>query len=235
MTMKERERLRLAVGTFLFLPIIVFAVGSLIISLLITPIPLYQDYFVMAQLYLIILAFIFLGIFYLLTKKSFDPVFVTFFIGVACTITLNALWGGWHEMGGTKITWPGGIIVANFAYWGMQFFFTAMIPILIYIGIKLYAKEVAFSYGYLFGLMIVGIGTYITWSLLNEFGIFFIWGLENFTPEIATWFPANMWFLGVPWMFWTAPLTITIIIIGYLIMRRYRKKMIAKLGKEYPD
>ena len=61
----------------------------------------------------------------------------------------------------------------------------------------------------------MGIFTYITWSLLNEYGIFIIWGLENFNPEVAVWFPEDLWFLGVPWMFWTAPLGIIGIILGF--------------------
>ena len=215
----------LTIICFLFLPTIVFLVGSFVICQIYIPLPLYEDYFVRSLIYLIFIASILSGILYLLTFKSFDPVFVAFFIGLASGITLNALWGGIMEMAhqAGELGTPFVQIVMDFAYWGLQFFFTAMTPILIYIAIKLYPEKAAFSYRYLFGLMIVGVGTYITWSLLNEFGIFFIWGLENFTPEVATWFPPETWILGVPWIFWSVFLSIALILVGYWIMKRRKK------------
>jgi hypothetical protein len=226
--MEKTGRLRLAFISLLFLPTIVFLIGSFFISRILTPLPLYIGYVSRALIYLIFIALLLSAFVILLTIRPFDPVFVAAFIGIACGITLNALWGGIMEMANQAGVLSTTFVqtVMDFAYWGLQFFFTAMTPILMYIAIKLYPEKVAFSYRYLFGLMIVGVGTYITWSLVNEYRIFFIWGLENFTPAIATWFPPETWILGVPWIFWTAPLSIGLILIGYWIMKRSRKSEI---------
>lgn len=186
-------------------------------------VPLYEKYLVMSIIYLLITTFIILGVMMFLTHKPYDLIYIAIFVGIARAITLNALWGGWKEM----IThdpqiWSGKYLVLDIAYWGMQWFFSALIPIIVLFGAK-YAsestREVAFSKGvnikYIMGILIMGLFTYVTWSLLNEYGIFFIWGLENFSPEVAVWFPEDLWFLGFPWMFWTAPFGIIGIIFGF--------------------
>ncbi len=222
---KKITKLRPIFITFLFAPTGIFLVGSFIISNIYSPFPFFQDYVVRGVIYLLFIAFVLLGLLILLTAKPFDPVFVALFIGIAGSITLNALWGGLLETAKQAgvISTPFVQTGMDFAYWGLQFFFTAMTPILMYSAIKLFPEKVTFSYRYLFGLMILGVGSYIAWALLNELGIFFIWGMENLTPEIAIWFPPESWILGLPWIFWFAPLAIGLVILGFWLLKRRQK------------
>jgi hypothetical protein len=164
----------------------------------------------------------------LLTQKPHDLVFTAFLIGISRSITLNAIWGGWNEIvGHNQMSWPGTQTVYDFAYYGLQFFFSAMTPILFYIG-TLFASnhthKAAFgngiSYKYLIGLIIMGVSAGIFWSAINEYGIFVIWGLENFTPNVAVWYPQNLWFFGVPWIFWFLPISAIGVILSFCLFAK---------------
>ncbi len=217
------KKFRVANIFFIFIPIPVFILSHVILMTIYGTEDQYNLYFSRSVSYLAITGFIILGFLLLLTHKPTDLIFTAVFIGIARAITLNALWGGWLEMLRNKgSTWPGVQMVYDIAYWPLQFLFSAMIPILVIIGALLASdntRQVALGKGinirYLVGLMTMSIFTYITWSLLNEYGIFFIWGLENFTPQIAVWFPPESWFFGVPWIFWTAPIGIGGTFLGF--------------------